>query len=118
MKKVFMALFAIALSCSAMAQDSTMTHAKMHQMQKMHDGVMMKDGKMMVMKDGKMMMMDKTMTMKNGTMVMPDGRVKMKNGKSMKMTEGACMDMEGDMMKSNMKMKEHGKMHKDSTMKM
>ncbi len=64
----------------------------------MHDGVIMKDGKMMVMKDGKTMAMEKDMTMSDGTMVMADGMVKMKDGKTMKMKNGEMMMMDGKMM--------------------
>ena len=64
----------------------------------MHDGVMMKDGKMMVMKEGKTMKMEKDMTMSDGTMVMTDGQVKMKDGKTMKMKDGQMVMMDGKVM--------------------
>ncbi|MGY4386506.1 uncharacterized protein YdeI (BOF family) [Pedobacter sp. UYP24] len=103
MKKVLIALTAVVLSFSAMAQTNNM---------KMKDGCMMKDGKMMMMKDGKMMSMDKDMTMKNGTMVMSSGMVKMKDGKTMMMKNGYCVDMDGKVIKT-MKMK-----HKKKTVHM
>ncbi|WP_162996872.1 DUF6799 domain-containing protein [Mucilaginibacter kameinonensis] len=106
MRKLLMALMALLFSAGVMAQ----THMKMK------DGVMMKDGKMMVMKEGKTMMMDKDMTMSNGTMVMTDGMVKMKDGKSMMLKNGQCVNMDGTIEKP-MKMK-HKKMVKDTTMKM
>ena len=53
------------------------------QSSKMKDCVMMKDGKMMVMKGGMSMMMMGDSTFKNGTMVMKDGTVKMKDGTSL-----------------------------------
>jgi hypothetical protein len=65
----------------------------------MKNCVMMKDGKMWVMKDGKSMEMTKTMTMTNGTMVMTDGTVKTKAGKTMMMKEGESMTMNGKMKK-------------------
>jgi len=63
-------------------------------------GVMMKDGKMMMMmKDGKATgPMDHEMTMPNGQKVMPDGTTKMKDGKEMRMQEGQMMTMDGKMM--------------------
>ncbi len=64
----------------------------------MHDGAMMKDGKMMMMKGGKSMEMKKTMTMSDGTKVMKDGKVMMKNGKSMMMKDGDMVMMDGKMM--------------------
>ena len=49
----------------------------------MKDCIMMKDGKMMVMKGGKSMVMDKEMMMSNGSKVMPNGEVMTKGGKTM-----------------------------------
>lgn len=65
----------------------------------MHEGVMMKDGKMMVMKDGKTMMMEKEMTMTDGTKVMTDGAVMMKDGTKKMMKDGEMIMMDGKMMK-------------------
>lgn len=64
------------------------------------DGVMMKDGKMMMMKDGKPAgQMTKEMTMSNGTKVMPDGSMMAKDGgKMMMMKDGQMMMMDGKMM--------------------
>jgi hypothetical protein len=59
------------------------------------NGVMMRDGKMMVRKDGKTMEMDSDMTMPNGEKVMRDGRVMTKDGKSRMMKNGDAMDMKG-----------------------
>jgi Domain of unknown function (DUF6799) len=62
-------------------------------------GVMMKDGKMMMMKDGKATgPMDHDMTMSNGTKVMTDGTMIMKDGSQMHMKDGQMMMMEGKMM--------------------
>jgi hypothetical protein len=62
-------------------------------------GVMMKDGKMMMMKEGKATgPMDSEMSMSNGTTVMADGTVKMKDGKAMHMRDGQMMMMDGKMM--------------------
>lgn len=55
-------------------------------------GVMMENGKMMMMKNGKATgPMDHEMTMTDGSMVMPDGTMKMKDGRMMT-TEGKMMD--------------------------
>ena len=64
-----------------------------------NDGVMMKDGKMMVLKDGKTMPMTKEMTMSDGTKVMPDGSVMKKDGTKMMMKDGDGMNMSGMMKK-------------------
>ena len=62
-------------------------------------GVMMKDGKMMMMKDGKAAgPMDHEMTMSNGTKVMTDGTMMMKDGSQMHMKDGQMMMMDGKMM--------------------
>ena len=65
------------------------------------DGVMMKDGKMMMMMGGKATgPMDKEMTMSDGTKVKPDGSMMMKDGRMMKMKDGQMMMMDGKMMDS------------------
>lgn len=62
-------------------------------------GVLMKDGKMMMMKDGKAAgPMDHEMTMANGTKVMTDGTMMMKDGSQMHMKDGQMMMMDGKMM--------------------
>ena len=62
-------------------------------------GVMMKDGKMMMMTDGKATgPMDHDMTMGDGTKMMMDGTMKMKDGKEMHMKDGQMMMMDGKMM--------------------
>jgi Domain of unknown function (DUF6799) len=63
------------------------------------DGVMMQNGKMMMMKEGKAAgPMENSMTMSNGTIVMGDGTVKMKDGTEAHMKEGQMMMMDGHMM--------------------
>ena len=87
MKKILL-VAALTLSAGlAMAQ----TSAK--------DGVMMKDGKVMMMKEGKTMPMDKDMTMSDGSKVMMDGTVMKKDGSKIMMKNGDAMDMSGMMMK-------------------
>jgi hypothetical protein len=62
-------------------------------------GVMMKNGKMMMMKDGKPIgPMEHEMTMGNGTTVMMDGTMKMKDGKETHMKDGQIMMLDGKMM--------------------
>jgi hypothetical protein len=64
-----------------------------------HEGCMvMKDGKMMVMKGSNWMPMEKEMTCKNGEKVMTDGTVMKKDGKKMMLKEGEGIDMDGKMM--------------------
>ncbi len=105
MKKLFCILALSALTFGAYAQDGKMREqdssmAKMGNTKK--DCVMMKDGKMMMMKNGKMTEMDKDMTMSNGTICMKDGTCKMKNGKTMMMKNGDKCYMDGTMKKMKM----------------
>ncbi len=63
------------------------------------DGVMMHDGKMVMMKGGKATgPMENAMTMSNGATVMSDGTVKTKDGGETHMKEGQMMMMDGHMM--------------------
>ena len=63
------------------------------------DGVMMKNGKMMMMQDGKeVTRMDRETTLSDGTRVMMNGKMVMKGGKEMQMKEGQTVMMDGKMM--------------------
>jgi hypothetical protein len=63
------------------------------------DGVMMHDGKVVMMKAGKATgPMEGAMTMSNGATVMTDGTVKTKDGRETRMKEGQMMMMDGHMM--------------------
>ena len=85
------ALTAVVLLCASLFASRLMA-AEMH-------GVMMKDGKMVMMMDGKATgPMEHEMTMSDGTKVMTDGMVKMKDGKEMHMKDGQMMMMDGKMM--------------------
>ena len=117
MKKIFAVLFITVLTTGAFAQtDSTM--GKMHKMKLKEmikgDCVMMKDGKMMVMKNGQTKDMDKDMTLGNETTVMKDGTVKMKGGKTMMMKDGDCIYMNGKTSKMKMNKMEMNKAKIDS----
>ena len=62
------------------------------------DGIMMKDGKMMMITDGKATgPMNHNITMPDGHTVMTDGTMKMKDGTNMRMQEGQMMTLEGKM---------------------
>jgi hypothetical protein len=63
------------------------------------DGVMMHDGKMMMMHEGKPAgPMDHEMTMSNGARVEPSGAVEMRDGTEMHMHNGQMMMMNGHIM--------------------
>ena len=88
------ALTAVVVLCASLFASRLMA-AEMN-------GVMMKDGKMMMMMDGKAAgPMDHEMTMADGTKVMADGPVKMKDGKEMHMKDGQMMMMDGKIMEGS-----------------
>ncbi|HVB80956.1 MAG TPA: DUF6799 domain-containing protein [Candidatus Binataceae bacterium] len=63
------------------------------------DGVIMRDGKMMMMKAGKAMdPMTAGITMSNGAVVTPDGVVKLPGGSQLHMKDGQMMMMDGTLM--------------------
>ena len=68
----------------------------------MKDCVMMKNGKMMMMKGGKTMPMTADMKMSNGTTISPKGECTMADGTKMMFKNGDCMDMNGMMKPGNM----------------
>ena len=72
--------------------DSTANDRKM---KNYADGLVMKDGKMWLVKYKKMTMLVNTMTMENGTSVMSDGSYMKKDGSRMMFREGEHMDMMG-----------------------
>lgn len=68
-------------------------------------GVIMKDGKMMMMEDGKATVpMNHDMTMTDGSMVMADGTMMMKDGTQMRLKEDQMVTMDGKMMDGGMVM--------------
>jgi hypothetical protein len=73
------------------------------------DGIMMKDGKLMMMHDGKeVSRMDRETTLSNGTKIMMNGKMKMKNGKEIQLQEGQMVMMDGTMMGGDKDMKLEG----------
>lgn len=110
MKKLILAFAAIAISVGAYAQaDSTYRQMNQreferHQNQRMQnnpvdksipDGVMMKEGKILMVKNGEVTTLDHDMTMTNGTKVVTDGNYTSNNGTTMKLREGQHIDMDG-----------------------
>ncbi len=61
------------------------------------DGVMMQNGKMVIVKNGKMTVLDYDMTLGNGTKIMSNGNYVKKDGTKMTLREGEHMDMSGNM---------------------
>jgi hypothetical protein len=63
------------------------------------DGIMMKDGKLMMMQGGKeVSRMDRETTLSDGTKVMMNGKIKMKGGKEIQLQEGQTIMLDGKMM--------------------
>jgi hypothetical protein len=114
MKKVLVIIFAITLATGAFAQDSTnatnnLTQNNTTQVHKMqnHDGVMMQNGKIIVMKNGQSSPLTQDLVLADGTTVMADGRVKMKDGTTSTLQDGDYIRMDGTrgsmkMMQNNM----------------
>ena len=117
MKKALVTLFAITLSLGVFAQDSTNKMNNMapkHDMQS-HEGVIMKDGKLFVMKNGQTTQLSKDMTLDNGTIIMASGTVKAKDGTTTILKEGDYVKWDGTI--GNIKTKwPQDHMGKDSTM--
>ena len=68
-------------------------------------GVMMKDGKMMLMNEGKATApMDFEITLTDGSKVTPDGTLKMKDGMAMRIKEGQMVTMDGKLIDGAMAM--------------
>jgi hypothetical protein len=67
------------------------------------DGVMMRNGKMMIVKHGKPAMpMDDDITVGDGTVVSADGTIKLKGGREFRMRNGEMMMRDGHLMKGGM----------------
>jgi hypothetical protein len=85
---VFMAAAVLAMPCTSA-----------HSIAAGMDGVIMQNGKLMMMKAGKAMdPLTASMTMSNGAVVMPDGAVKLPNGRELHMKDGQMMMMDGTIM--------------------
>lgn len=61
------------------------------------DIVMMKDGKMVILRQGKLLPMDLDMALLDGTRVMTTGAIMRPDGTSRQMLEGEAINMEGEM---------------------
>jgi hypothetical protein len=59
------------------------------------DMIMMKDGKVMIMRNGDMMPMKDEMTLSDGTKIMPNGQVVTADGTARMMMEGEAINRHG-----------------------
>ncbi len=96
MKKVLLSLLAITLSFGVFAQDTTsgMNYMQQHNM-KPHEGIWMKNGKLMVWENGQATQLTQDRTLSNGTLVMTDGTVKKSDGTTQTLREGDFISMDG-----------------------
>ena len=60
------------------------------------DMVLMKDGRMMVVRHGEMKPLDMITTLDNGARVAMDGTVTMPDGTSRRLTDGEALTMDGE----------------------
>jgi len=73
------------------------------------NGIMMQDGKLMMMHDGKeVSRMDRETTLSNGTRILMNGKMIMKDGKEMKLQEGQTVMLDGKMKESEKDVKMEG----------
>lgn len=107
MKKVLFSLFAIALSFGAFAQDSSMHHMQQNKMKmKTHEGIMMRNGKVMVMQNGQSAPLTADKTLSNGEVVSSNGQVKMADGTTTMLKDGDWINMNGTISHHDAKMKQ------------
>jgi hypothetical protein len=93
MKFVRYSAYLIAAILTLLQSASTISAAEI-------EGVMMRNGKMMLMKHGKPAMpMEDDLTIANGTVVSADGTVKLKGGREFHMRNGQVMMTDGHLMK-------------------
>lgn len=90
MKKMLLSVFAIALSLGVFAQE-TQPQKKW----KDHEGIMMKDGKVMVMKNGEKTALLQDTTLSNGTTITVDGTVKSSDGTTTMLKDGDYVNSDG-----------------------
>lgn len=109
MKKFIVLLIAMTFSIGMHAQEvKTQTQPAMP----LKDHLMLKEGKMWVMKDGKTTAMTQDMVMSDGTMVSTSGTVtSAKDGTSIILANGDSVDMDGIVTKYEPKKKDKPKMN-------
>ena len=92
-RSITLAVVGLALSVSFLAAPAMAVEK---------DGIMMKDGKMTMMRDGKeITRMDRETTLSNGAKVMMNGKMKTKDGKEVQLQEGQMVMLDGKMMEES-----------------
>jgi hypothetical protein len=112
MKKITVFVIAMVVSIASFSQGNShktklKNNDKMHKMHKEKpNGVMMQNGRMMMIMKGKTSYLENEVTMSNGTRVLPNGTCIKKDGSTMMMMEGQHMNLGGNMIPmKNHKMK-------------
>ncbi len=96
MKALLLSVFAIALSFGAFAQDSSMNQMHQNKMNmKGHEGIMMKNGQVMVIDNGKSTALTQDKTLSNGTVVSVNGTVKSSDGTITTLKDGDWVNTDG-----------------------
>jgi hypothetical protein len=97
MKKVLVTLFAITFALGVFAQDSTSrtNNLAIKPSVGSHEGVVMRSGKLLMMKNGLTTQLTTDLTLENGTVVMVNGSVKTKDGITTVLKEGDYVSMDG-----------------------
>jgi hypothetical protein len=89
---VTLAIVALFLSVSFLA--SSVVAAEL-------DGIIMKDGKLMMMQSGKeISRMDRETTLRNGAKVLMSGKIVMKDGKIVQLQEGQMVMLDGKLIEA------------------
>lgn len=91
MKKVLLSLLAIALSFGAFAQDSAMHKMRM----KSHEGIVMRNGKVLMVENGKSTPLTENKTLSNGEVIAANGTVTMSDGTTTTLKDGDWVNMDG-----------------------
>ena len=121
MKNSILVFTAMLLSLNVLAETDSTKVKKMHKRVVTHkrvttksysthkaahpDGVMLVDGKTMMIKEGKMAKIESDVYLNNGTKVTPEGMCVDKTGTTMMLKEGEHLDMEGNMVMMKKKRK-------------
>lgn len=105
MKKLLMCLL-IAGSFATVASAQIGTKTKTQNMQQVKDYVLMKDGKMHLVKGGNITSLVNDLTLPNGTTISTTGTVKSSEGTTLQLKEGEKIDMDGKILMKTDDMKE------------
>ena len=102
MKKILLAAMSILFLTTASVAQQVQGENKNKQSTTVNDDhLLMKDGKMYHNMNGKETMLENQMALHNGTVVHADGSYQLKNGKMRQLSNGHCMDMDGNKYRSH-----------------